>query len=103
MFEVKDHLFSKETSTFFGQTLLRLFVYPAIAGYSKVCHQWVMSLKPLDVQVPITKLPTLVEKKIKTDGLKRHTRTNALLYESPKDSLGKCFVLLSIGTHLMKL
>ena len=26
-----------------------------------------------------------------------------LLYESPKDSLGKCFVLLSIGTHLMKL
>ena len=27
----------------------------------------------------------------------------SLLYESPKDSLGKCFVLLSIGTHLMKL
>ena len=27
----------------------------------------------------------------------------ALLYESPKDSLGKCFVLLSIGTHQMKL
>ena len=28
---------------------------------------------------------------------------STLLYESPKDSLGKCFVLLSIGTHLMKL
>ena len=26
-----------------------------------------------------------------------------LLYESPKDSLGKCFVLFFIGTHLMKL
>jgi hypothetical protein len=27
----------------------------------------------------------------------------ARLYESPKDSLGKCFVLFFIGTHLMKL
>ena len=31
------------------------------------------------------------------------TLVTALLYESPKDSLGKCFVLLSIGTHLRKL
>ena len=28
---------------------------------------------------------------------------STLLYESPMDSLGKCFVLLSIGTRLMKL
>ena len=28
---------------------------------------------------------------------------STLLYESPKDSLGKCFVLFFIGTHLMKL
>ena len=32
-----------------------------------------------------------------------HEWSHSLLYESPKDSLGKCFVLLSIGTHLMKL
>ena len=34
-------------------------------GAAKVCDEWVMSLKPLEVRVSITELPTLVEKKSK--------------------------------------
>ena len=37
------------------------------------------------------------------DIVENYNQAVTLLYESPKDSLGKCFVLLSIGTHLMKL
>ena len=37
-------------------------------------------IETVEVQVPITELPTLVEKKIKTDELKRHTRTDIITH-----------------------
>ena len=52
------------------------------------------------------KFGSILENKLPKNGWLGLTKTSlaaALLYESPKDSLGKCFVLFFIGTHLMKL
>ena len=42
-----------------------------------------MSSNILEVWVSITELLTLEEKKIKTDGLKRHTRTDVITHQRP--------------------
>ena len=65
--------------------LHKVFPWHIIEGPPKyvvrACHSWVMSLKPLEVGIPITELPTLVEKKVKEDGQKQHTRTNVITHK----------------------
>ena len=63
-------------------------------------RQWNSSRKPYAMNGNCRELSKLRHAK---HGQIRPLGYYTLLYESPKDSLGKCFVLLSIGTHLMKL